>query len=70
MGLKLGVSTLFVVMPGLDPGIHAAPRRKRWREMPGTSPGMTEGRRSDMTERRGMADAARAQNPGLVSLDS
>ena len=31
-----------IVMPGLVPGIHAAVRRKRWREMPGTSPGMTE----------------------------
>ena len=30
-----------IVMPGLDPGIQAAVRRKRWREIPGTSPGMT-----------------------------
>jgi len=29
-------------MPGLDPGIHTAARPERWREMPGTSPGMTE----------------------------
>ena len=29
------------VIPGLVPGIHAAVRRKRWREIPGTSPGMT-----------------------------
>ena len=28
---------------GLVPGIHAAVRRKRWREIPGTSPGMTKG---------------------------
>ena len=38
------------VMPGLVPGIHAAVRRKRWKGMPGTSPGMT---RRGMT-RRGM----------------
>ena len=31
-----------IVMPGLVPGIHTAVRRKRWREIPGTSPGMTE----------------------------
>ena len=31
------------VMAGLVPAIHAAARRKRLREMPGTSPGMTEG---------------------------
>ncbi len=41
---------LLLVMPGLVPGIHAAVRRKRWQEMPGTSPGMTEGGRSGMTE--------------------
>ena len=29
---------------GLVPGIQAAVRRKRWREIPGTSPGMTERR--------------------------
>ena len=32
-----------LVMPGLVPGIHAAVQRKRWKGMPGTSPGMTEG---------------------------
>ena len=31
------------VMAGLVPAIHAAARRKQLREMPGTSPGMTEG---------------------------
>ena len=30
------------VMAGLVPAIQAAVRRKRLREMPGTSPGMTE----------------------------
>ena len=28
---------------GFIPGIHAAARRQRWRQMPGTSPDMTEG---------------------------
>ncbi len=32
-----------IVIPGLVPGIHAAVRRQRWREIPGTSPSMTEG---------------------------
>ena len=32
-----------IVMPGLVPGIHTAARWSRLREIPGTSPGMTEG---------------------------
>ena len=38
----LASSHRHIVIPGLDPGIHAAVRRKRRREMPGTSPGMTK----------------------------
>ena len=60
------------VMPGLVPGIHAAVRGKRWKGMPGTSPGMT---RRGMTRRgvtgRGMTErvgAAGAPTAPVASL--
>ena len=67
-----------IVIPGLVPGIPAAVGRKQRREMPGTSPGMTEGGvrawRTSLPRacRRGpfghgggkrTGDAARARNP-------
>ena len=56
-----------LVMPGLVPGIHAAVQRKRWKGMPGTSPGMTEGVHSGTVESEGTGDVARIQNPCSAS---
>ncbi len=58
-----------LVMPGLVPGIHAAVQRKRWKGMPGTSPGMTEGAHSGTVESEGTGDVARVQNPRSASPD-
>ena len=53
-------------MPGLVPGIHAAVRRERWREMPGTSPGMTEGAHSDTTESEGTGARCAPKTPARL----
>ena len=56
----------FAVIPGLDPGIHTAARRSRLREIPGSSPGMTERcreNRGDGWDIQGNATARGCVNP-------